>query len=280
MTSSEIPPIDPSIDLVRRAMDGDSRAMRQLVSDLTPVIRAGVGAVLARGQAFGRRAARQEIEDVTQTVLLALFADRGRVLLQWDPARGRDLPSFVALLARRETVSVLRSRRRSPWTEDPTRLEDLDREPVSRMGPESEAISRDMLAALTNAVRERLTPRGAELFDLLFLEGRQVDEVCELTGMSADAVYAWKSRLTRQVREILEDLGAPPSTIPPPPDGAAGTAYRILPAVVRTRPLPDTSASAPTKSGPIPKVMRVRTVAEDAPAAVGRASGSSTRRDR
>lgn len=229
--------------------------MRQLVHDLTPVIRGGVGSVLARWQALGRRTARQEVEDVTQSVLLALFADRGRVLLQWDPARGRDLRSFVALLARRETVSVLRSRRRSPWTEDPTQLEELDSQPVARMGPESEAISRDMLAALSVAVRRRLSPRGAELFDLLFIEGRQVDEVCSDTGMSADAVYAWKSRLTRQVREILEDLGA---TIPPPPDKER-TKSGSMPTISRVRPPPrDMEESAPTKSGPIPRVTRVR----------------------
>ena len=55
---------DPSIALVRRAIDGDTKAMRQLVRELTPAIRAGVGSVLARGQAFGRRAARQEIAAV------------------------------------------------------------------------------------------------------------------------------------------------------------------------------------------------------------------------
>ena len=103
--------------------------------------------VLSRAARAGRREARQEVEDVTQTVLLALFADRGRVLLQWDPARGLELEGFVSLLAKRETVSLLRSRRRSPWTEDPTLHEDLDRNAVPRMGPESETISRDMLAS-------------------------------------------------------------------------------------------------------------------------------------
>lgn len=266
--------IDPAIALVRRAIDGDTKAMRQLVSDLTPVIRAGVGSVLARGQAFGRREARQEIEDVTQTVLLALFADRGRVLLQWDPARGRDLPSFVALLARRETVSVLRSRRRSPWTEDPTQLEDLDREAVPRMGPESEAISRDMLAALSDAVRERLSPLGAEMFDLMFLEGLPAEEVCALTGMSADAVYAWKSRLTRQVREILRELG---TTIPPPPGGREGTKSGTIPTVPRLRALsPERGSSARTRTGPMSRVARVRPPpSQPAEPPIRRASGSS-----
>ena len=188
--------------------------MRQLLSDLSPVIRASVGWVLSRGRAPSRREAGQEVEDVTQTVLLALFSDRGHALLQWDPERGLDLAGFVALLAKRETVSLLRSRRRSPWTEDPTLQEDLDQNAVPRMGPESEAISRDMLTALNDAVRARLSARGAELFDLLFLKGLPTEEVCTQTGLSSDAVYAWRSRLARQVREILAELGR---SIPPPP---------------------------------------------------------------
>ncbi|APR86956.1 hypothetical protein A7982_12305 [Minicystis rosea] len=263
------PVVPPELDLLQRAVDGDAKAMRQLVRGLTPVIRANVGWVLVRGQAPGRREARQEIEDVTQSVLLALFADRGRVLLQWDPTRGLDLPSFVALLARRETVSVLRSRRRSPWTEDPTQHEDLDRNAMPHMGPESEAISRDMLNALSGAVRERLSARGAEIFDLMFLEGRPVEEVSSITGMSADTVYVWKSRLVRQLREIFDELGRTPPTIPPPADPNDRVKTGPIPIVPRARPSsPESGRTAPTtgtipaiprapKTGPIPAVKRV-----------------------
>lgn len=205
-------------ELIRSAIDGDSRSMRQLVHELTPVIRVAVTSVLSR--APGRRQAHQEIEDVTQTVLLSLFADRGRALRDWDPTRGRDLLSFVAMLAQRETASVLRSRRRSPWTEHPTQLEELDRNAVSRMGPESEAISRDMLSALAVAMREHLSPRGAEVFDLMFLQGMSPEDVCDVTGLKLDAVYTWKSRIAKKLRELFAALTRAPSTIPPPFDAA------------------------------------------------------------
>src|SRR5262245_12457340 len=122
--------------LIRRAVEGDRQAMRQLVGALTPTIRASVGLVLSRGKS-SRRETRQEVEDITQTVLLSLFSDRGRALLQWDPARGLELSSFVGLLAKRETLSVLRTLRTNPWTEDPTLNEDLDQNATMRMGPES-----------------------------------------------------------------------------------------------------------------------------------------------
>lgn len=211
-------------ELIRSAIDGDSRSMRQLVHELTPVIRVAVTSVLSR--APGRRQAHQEIEDVSQTVLLSLFADRGRALRDWDPTRGRDLLSFVAMVAQRETASVLRSRRRSPWTEHPTQIEELDRNAVSRMGPESEAISRDMLSALAVAMREHLSPRGAEVFDLMFLQGMAPEDVCDVTGLKPDAVYAWKSRIAKKLRELFAALTRAPSTIPPPfgPDATGADA--------------------------------------------------------
>src|SRR6185369_9010875 len=95
LTLSDRPAEDPMAALIRRAADGDRQAMRQLVTALTPCIRTAVASTLARSTSPGRRAARQEVEDVTQSVLLALFADRGHVLQQWDPARGIPLEAFV-----------------------------------------------------------------------------------------------------------------------------------------------------------------------------------------
>jgi RNA polymerase sigma factor (sigma-70 family) len=229
---SDLPPENPVATLIRRATEGDTKAMRKLVTTLTPVIRSSVAAVLSRSSS--RREGRQEVEDATQTVLLALFADRGRVLLQWDPARGLAIESFVALLAKNEIISILRSPRRNPWTEDPTLTEDLDRNATQRMGPESEAISRDMLEALTLAVRSQLSARGVEIFDMMFVRGLPADEVVAATGLSADAVYAWKSRITRQVRDILADLASgPPSGVPlelyPPRDATPPLGLRRVP---------------------------------------------------
>ncbi len=234
-TLSIVPSPDPMTALIRRAAEGDRRAMRQLVTGLTPVIRTCVASVLSRSGSSGRREARQEVEDATQTVLLALFADRGRVLLQWDPARGLSLESFVALLARRETVSLLRSRRRNPWTEDPTLNEDLDLNAVPRMGPESETISRDMLANLAVAVREKLSAKGMEIFELIFMRGLPAEEVATLTGLTADAVYTWKSRLTRQVKEILAELAAGPPSVPVISDSNPGLRDPALDTMVRVR---------------------------------------------
>jgi hypothetical protein len=54
------------------------------------------------------------------------------------------------------------------------------------------------------AIHERLvrdlTPRAIELFELLFIEERTIEEAQLRTGSSRDAIYAWRSRLLRIVR--------------------------------------------------------------------------------
>src|SRR5262249_39393606 len=153
-------------------------------------------------------------DDITQSVLLGLFTDGGRTLKAWDRARGRELKSFVALLARRRTLTILRSRRQSPWGEDPMLPEDLDRNPVEANGPESRAISRDLLAALLHAVEGRLSARGAEIFRLIYLEGTPIEDVCAQTGLSPAAVYQWKHRIREIVEDVADELT---QNLPQPP---------------------------------------------------------------
>lgn len=194
--------------LVERALDGDDPACRALIDALTPTIRARVYRALDRRAALGRgRVIRQEVLDMTQDVFLALFADDGRVLRRWDPARGAALPTFVGLVAEREVRAILRSRRRSPWTEDPTAPDDL----VAASAPaaaERRVGDKETLREVLARLHDRLSDRGLELFEALVVQGRPVDEVAAAHGMTRDAVYTWRSRLKKTVAAIAADLGA------------------------------------------------------------------------
>ncbi|WP_437927976.1 hypothetical protein WMF37_01640 [Sorangium sp. So ce291] len=197
----------PEAALIARAMAGERSALRELVDLLTPTIQErAVRALFRRRRAAGDRDVRQEVEDMTQTVFLSLFSDGGRTLRQWDGARGLSLPGFVGLVAEREVTSILRSRRRNPWTEAPTEDDTLDQGVSEAAGPEPAMISRDTFEAIARRLRERLSERGLELFYLLLVDERSTEDVCAITGMTADAVYAWRSRLARQVRAIAAEL--------------------------------------------------------------------------
>jgi RNA polymerase sigma-70 factor (ECF subfamily) len=197
-----------TVALLGDALRGERRATRRLVEDLTPIIRASVARTLLASRERSRRDVRQEVEDMTQTVFLCLFADGGRLLLRWDPARGLGLRSFVALLARRRTVAHLRTRRRNPWSEESTEHDTLDLHPAANGEPESIAVRRETVAALSARLRTRVSPRGAELFELLFLEERSTEDVCALTGLTPGAVYGWRTRLSSLAQEIGAELAA------------------------------------------------------------------------
>ncbi len=208
---------------IQRALNGERDAVRALVDELSPVIQARIVRSLTRRQeAAGGRDVRQEVRDLTQHMFLVLFADGGRVLRQWDPERGSSLQNFIGLVTEREVASILRRRRRSPWGEHPTEDEDFDRMSGAAPGPESEAISRDLLRRVIVRARARLSGRGIDLFQWIVLEERSVEEVCTLAGMTPEAVYAWRSRLARLLREVAaEGMSEGEGTRRRPPEDGA-----------------------------------------------------------
>ena len=194
-------------DEVRSALAGSEPALTRLVQMLTPVIQSRVarGLLLRRtGMAAGRDV-RQEVEDLTQEIFLLLFTDGGKVLRSWQPDRGLSLLNFVGLVAERQTASILRSGKRSPWKEDPTLAEDFDAAAPER-GPEEVTASREQFRLLLDRLTEELSPLGRHLFDLLFLRELPLEEVVRETGMSPDAVYAWRSRLRRLTGRLLAEM--------------------------------------------------------------------------
>ncbi|MBI4511949.1 MAG: sigma-70 family RNA polymerase sigma factor [Deltaproteobacteria bacterium] len=201
---------EPAQELVHRALAGDAPSVRALVDALSPVIQARVARALRRrAVGAGRRDSQQEVDDMTQEVFLSLFENQGRALRAWDPGRGLSLVNFAGFLAERQVASILRNGRRSPWKEDPTLSEDfdaLDYPAVSAPGPEREVASREFLSTLLDRLREALTPKGFQLFELLMVDERPVEDVCRITGLQADAVYTWRSRLAKVVRKLTAEI--------------------------------------------------------------------------
>lgn len=203
--------------LIAEALAGDEAALRRLVDRLTPVIQARVArTLLAHRAAQDGRPVRPQVEDLTQEVFLLLFGEEGRVLRSWRPEQGLSLENYAGLVARRRTLSFLRSGRRSSWREDPTLDGPGAPEPAAAEDPEDEAASREVLRLLLRRLQEELSPLGWQLFALLLVEERPVEEVERRTGMSRDALYAWRSRLKRLARRLREEIGRRP--VRPPLD--------------------------------------------------------------
>ncbi|MFT7621241.1 MAG: DNA-directed RNA polymerase specialized sigma24 family protein [Myxococcota bacterium] len=200
---------DQSRQRLDKALAGNAAAVRQLINVLTPVIHARTARVLLRRQGVARgRDVRQEIEDMTQDVFVSVFADAGKKLRAWDPARGMGLKSFVGMIAEQHVAQMLRSRRRSPWTEDPTEAQDFDAVAPAGVDAEKRLVTRQLVHQTMDDVRGDLSPKGLQLFDLLLVAERNVDSVCRLMQMKPDAVYAWRSRLGKQLKSAWHRITA------------------------------------------------------------------------
>jgi len=214
----------PSKALVTQALAGHEPALQGLVDLLTPVIQARVArALLAFRSPNDARPVRPQVEDLTQEVFLVLFADGGRVLRSWRPEQGLSLENFVGLVARRRAISWLRSGKRSSWREDPTLDGAGAPEPAAEEDPEGEAAGREEMRLLLRRLQEELSPLGWRLFELLLVQERPVEEVERRTGMSRDALYAWRSRLRRLARRLLAEIqGASVRPTPAPANFQGG----------------------------------------------------------
>lgn len=199
-----------SPERLRRALDGGAEHVRPLVAALTPHVQVRIARVLHRhrGRAAGRTL-RQEVDDLSQETFVELFEHGARTLRSWDPSRGLPLASFVQVVAERVTLSVLRSGRRSPWTEDPVEDAGADLAPDSGTRPDRRVASREALVQVLERLKQELSPRGWELFHALFVEEREVPAICEAFAMQPDAVYAWRSRLGKRIRALAAEIEPP-----------------------------------------------------------------------
>jgi len=191
--------------LVREALARQEPALSELVAQLTPIIQARAVRCLLRCRRPAGERLREELKDLVQQVFLALFESGGRILASWEPERGLSLNNFVGLVTERQVLSILRSGKRDPWKEDPTLIEELD-SASSEAGPEQQAASREELEQLLDHLRATLSPLGWRLFDLLYLQEHSVPEIERDTGLSAAAVYAWRSRLRRLAGDRLDAM--------------------------------------------------------------------------
>lgn len=196
-------------ELVQRALAGSRSDMLELLRLIRPVIQARAArALLRRREQRAGRDVRQDVEDLTQDVLASLFAERGKVLTEWDQSRGLGLLGYVGLVAERNVASILRSKRRNPWTDEPAPDSSLETRAGAEGGLELRLLERDQLARLLVKLDEQLTDRGRQLFQLLVVEEVPVEEICRTFSMTAEAVYAWRSRLCRSARKLAAELAS------------------------------------------------------------------------
>ncbi len=194
---------DSEVSNLQQALASGHDALPGLVSRWTPIIQARVVRVLRRRAKEAGDRAFQEVEEMVQQVFVTLFEKQGAALRAWHPERGLSLDNWVGLIAEQQVLALLRTRKRNPWTEEPTVTEELDQTSLEP-SPERAALSRDVLDNLLDRMRERLSPLGWRLFCLLYLQDEDVAAAARSSGLTTTAVYGWRSRLRRLALELRE----------------------------------------------------------------------------
>jgi RNA polymerase sigma-70 factor (ECF subfamily) len=196
-----------SSDLLCHALDGEVDALRVTITALTRVVRArALRALSVRARTAHRRDLRQEVEDLTQEILGLFFANDAKVLRAWDSTRGLSLRNFVSLVAEREATRILKSGRLTPWALHPTEDEALWALLPCQSGPEEAFISAQIIARVWARFNAELSPRALVLARRLVVDEEPPTLVSVELGMTLDAIYAWKSRLLKRLRETAVEL--------------------------------------------------------------------------
>ncbi len=194
---------DLTLAHLEQALGGDALLLGAMIDRLTPVIQVRVArATLRRQSAANRPHFRQEVEDLIQDVLVSLFANNAKVLRNWDPEKGLSLANYVGLVAERLVSSILQSGKKT-WPAELVATETLDR-PATDRDPEQRAVARQALRRVLQLLEQDLSRQGFEMFKLIFVKELTVSEIRRQTGMSDDAIYAWRSRLRHRTRGMMQ----------------------------------------------------------------------------
>lgn len=193
--------------LIVAVLAGRPRAHRCFVERVAPTVRSAVYAELRRRSPSGAAGfSGQDTEDLVQTVYSALFDRDGRLLRRWDPRRGA-LTTYLRWVARSRARDHLVPSCRQPWAQRATAPEDLDQLGVVPDVDECVAIDQAYRHAL-HQVADTATPNARRMLGLLFEDRLELDEICDRTDLSRDAVIQWRSRLRRTLRRAYSEACA------------------------------------------------------------------------
>ena len=184
---------------------GEEAAVAGFVRTSTPLI-AGVvrGVLLRSGPGYMASRLQEDVDDVVQQVLMALFANGARLLRRFDPSRA-SLATFLRQVTRSRTVDHIRRRAQRPWEEPSTACDVLERMAGAVPGPDVEErlAERQTIAQAFASVADVVNPIGANLLEPLFVEEWDADTLAAETGLTRGAVNKWRSRLRQRLRGEL-----------------------------------------------------------------------------
>lgn len=193
---------ESTAELLEGCIAGDPDARTTLVEKYSGIVSYGVTVIF---QQFGRPYRKEEIEDLSQDVFLALFDNDSRKLKQYQGRNGCSLASWLRVVANRFTIDRLRREGRTISLDDPESGESWrvrEARPDSRPGPEPQLEAAERAARVRELVTH-LPPKDQMFVQLFYFQGLPIDEVATTIGITTNAAYVRKMRLHQKLRKLV-----------------------------------------------------------------------------
>ncbi len=182
-------------ELVQAALRHDDEAARELVRRLYPLV-----AKMVRSH----RPRRTSEEDLCQMIFIKVFQKLGQF-------SGKvPLEHWVSRIAVNTCLSQIESERIRPELRHAD-LSEEEQAVVENLAASSEELAPDRQLAsrqLVEHLLEMLKPVERLVIDLLYLQGRSVEEVHQITGLGAAAIKVRAFRARQKMKAQLTKIGA------------------------------------------------------------------------
>jgi RNA polymerase sigma factor (sigma-70 family) len=184
-----------SAELVQAALQHDDEAARELVRRLYPLV-----AKMVRSH----RPRRTSEEDLCQMIFIKIF----QKLSQFS---GKvPLEHWVSRIAVNTCLNQIESEKVRPELRQAD-LSEEEQAVVENLAVSSEELAPDRQLAsrqLVEHLLQMLKPVERVVIDLLYLQGRSVEEIHRITGMSVAAIKVRAFRARQKMKAQLEKIGA------------------------------------------------------------------------
>jgi RNA polymerase sigma factor (sigma-70 family) len=158
--------------------------------------------------------------DLCQELFKKLWERGGNGFLQWDWSQG-PFDAYFRRAARNYVIDKARLKSDKPLHDDIDSLPELvDGAP----GPDELTVLEDLLRKALPIMQAQLTtPEQRKMFVLIILQGQKPNAICQLTGLSRNAVDQWRRKFKVMLKNILEELSSDPE---PPNRNGSGKAKK------------------------------------------------------
>jgi RNA polymerase sigma factor (sigma-70 family) len=189
----------------------DDNYKNTIVTKISSVIR-----VCVRHSKINQHTLFYEDQDFVQEIWLRLLSDGGRILRQYNAARGTSFEQYISMIARREIGNLLRkeraNKRSSRLTVELKGNIEAELSPYTADTADRYIESRDLVKKLNRWLRSVLSSHGIDILNATFLDGLDATVAAKNLGVSVQTVYNWQHKIRTLSRRFLSDPIGPPQS--------------------------------------------------------------------